>query len=76
VVIYTCHMGMLQRNMDSDFGAGATVENASAPPRPAPEPSAEELDKSLSDLFGLTPATDERKRYFEALSKARKVRAR
>jgi hypothetical protein len=76
VVVYTCHMGMLQRNMDSDFGAGATVENASAPPRPAPEPSAEELDKSLSDLFGLTPATDERQRYFADLLEARKVRTR
>jgi hypothetical protein len=41
--------------MESDFGPGATVENASAPPRPARERNAKKLDERLAELLEQTP---------------------
>ena len=48
-------MAILQRLMDSDFGPGATVENASVAPRFARERSAKNLDKRLGILLQQTP---------------------
>lgn len=45
------YMAMLQRQMNSDFGPGATVESASVSPRYAPEPDAKVFGEQLASLI-------------------------
>ncbi len=56
------YMAMLQRLMDSDFGRGATVENASVSPSYAPEPDAKTFGVQLADLIKEDLANEKRPR--------------
>jgi hypothetical protein len=51
VVPYNAGMAMLERLMDSDLDLGATVEGVTAPPSPASERNAKELDKWVAGLL-------------------------